>query len=68
MENKKEITKLTSVKILKGTYSNFKKASFDGKMSLQTLVNRTLERYITDAKFKMEMDEFLDLQCSGSQY
>lgn len=61
-------TKLTTVKILKDVYSSFKRVSFDEDISLQRLVNRTVERYVTDTKFRNEMNEYLKLQISGSQF
>ena len=61
-------TKLTSIKILKDVYSSFKKVSFDSDVTLQKLVNRTVERYVTDEEFRQEMNEYLKLQISGSQY
>lgn len=35
-------TKLTTVKIIKGVYSNFKQVSFESDVTLQKLVNRTV--------------------------
>ena len=61
-------TKLTSVKILKDVYSNFKQVSFDSDVTLQKLVNRTVERYVSDKEFRSEMNEYLKLQISGSQF
>jgi hypothetical protein len=61
-------TKLTSVKLLKDVYSSFKKVSFDSDVTLQKLVNRTVERYVSDEKFREEMNEYLKLQVSGSQF
>lgn len=61
-------TKLTSIKILKDVYSSFKQVSFDSDVTLQKLVNRTVERYVTDEEFRQEMNEYLKLQISGSQY
>lgn len=61
-------TKLTSIKILKDVYSSFKQVSFDSDVTLQKLVNRTVERYVTDKEFRQEMNEYLKLQISGSQY
>lgn len=63
-----ENTKLTTVKILKDVYSSFKKVSFDSDVTLQKLVNRTVERYVRDEDFRKEMNEYLNLQISGSQY
>jgi hypothetical protein len=68
MENKNDKTKLTSIKILKDVYSSFKQVSFDSEITLQKLVNRTVERYVTDGEFRNEMNEYLKLQISGSQY
>jgi hypothetical protein len=61
-------TKLTSVKILKDVYSNFKQVSFESDVTLQKLVNRTVERYVHDEDFRKEMNEYLKLQISGSQF
>ena len=61
-------TKLTTVKIIKNLYSKFKRISFDSNITLQKLVNRTVERYVTDEEFRKEMNEYLKLQISGSQF
>jgi hypothetical protein len=66
--NNKDNTRLTSVKILKDVYSNFKQVSFDSDVTLQKLVNRTVERYVHDEEFRKEMNEYLKLQISGSQF
>jgi hypothetical protein len=63
-----ENTKLTTVKILKDVYSSFKKVSFTSDVTLQKLVNRTVERYVNDEDFRKEMNEYLKLQVSGSQF
>lgn len=65
---KEDNTKLTTVKILKDVYSSFKKVSFDSDVTLQKLVNRTVERYVSDEKFRRDMNEYLKLQISGSQF
>lgn len=61
-------TKLTSVKILRDVYSNFKKVSFEKDITLQKLVNRTIERYVKDESFRTDMNNYVHLQISGSQY
>lgn len=61
-------TKLTTVKILKDVYSSFKKVSFNSEVTLQKLVNRTVERYVSDETFRSEMNEYVKLQISGSQF
>jgi len=63
-----ENTKLTTVKILKDVYSSFKKVSFNSEVTLQKLVNRTVERYVSDESFRSEMNEYVKLQISGSQF
>jgi hypothetical protein len=60
--------KLTSVKILKDLYTQFKRVTIDDKMSLQKLVNRSLTLYVEDPKFKEKIDSFAELQVSGSQF
>ena len=60
--------KLTSVKILKELYTQFKRVTIDDKMSLQKLVNRSLTLYVEDPKFKEKIDSFAELQISGSQF
>ena len=54
-----ENTKLTTVKILKDVYSSFKKVSFDSDVTLQKLVNRTVERYVRDDDFTIDMNTYL---------
>jgi hypothetical protein len=61
-------TKLTTVKIIKGVYSNFKRVSFESDVTLQKLVNRSVERYVNDDGFRKEMNEYITLQISGSQF
>ena len=41
-------TKLTTVKILIDVYSKFKKISFDSNITLQKLVNRSLNKYVEE--------------------
>ena len=60
--------KLTSVKILKDLYSQFKRVTIDDKMSLQKLVNRSLTLYVEDPNFKNKIDSFSELLVSGSQF
>ena len=46
-------TKLTTVKILKEIYSNFKKTSFDTGTTLQKLVNRSMDRYVNEDDYRI---------------
>jgi hypothetical protein len=61
-------TKLTTVKILRNIYSNFKRVSFNSNLTLQKLVNRSVDRYIDDESYRIEMDGYDKLQVSGSQF
>ena len=61
-------TKLTTVKIIKDVYSKFKKISFDSNVTLQKLVNRSLEKYAEDEEFRNEINNYNELQVSGSQF
>ena len=49
--------KLTTVKVLSENYSKFKLKTIDTDMTLQKLVNRAIEQYLTDDKFEKKLDE-----------
>jgi hypothetical protein len=61
-------TKLTTVKIVKDVYSKFKQLSFDSNITLQKLVNRSINKYIEDEIFRGEINEYSELHTSGSQF
>lgn len=61
-------TKLTTVKIIKDLYSKFKRISFDSNITLQKLVNRSVDKYIEDETFRDEINNYDRLQESGSQF
>lgn len=67
MANKAE-TKLTTVKIIKDVYSKFKQISFESNITLQKLVNRSVDRYIVDEDFRTEINNYTELEPSGSQF
>lgn len=67
MANKAE-TKLTTVKIIKNLYSSFKRISFDSNITLQKLVNRSVDKYIEDENFRNEINNYTELEPSGSQF
>ena len=67
MVNKAE-TKLTTVKIVKNLYSSFKRISFDSNITLQKLVNRSVDKYIEDENFRNEINNYTELEPSGSQF
>jgi len=67
MKTKAE-TKLTTVKIIKNLYSQFKRISFDSNITLQKLVNRSVTKYIEDDDYRNEINNYDKLQDSGSQF
>tara|TARA_B100000287_G_scaffold91108_1_gene83414 strand:+ start:1163 stop:1363 length:201 start_codon:yes stop_codon:yes gene_type:complete len=65
--SKKETT-LTSVKIFKNLYNDYKYLTVNDTMSFQKLVNRAVFLYINDENFKEKINETTDLKISGSNY
>jgi hypothetical protein len=61
-------TKLTTVKIIKDIYSKFKRISFDSDITLQKLVNRSVNKYVEDEDFRNEINNYEHLQQSGSAF
>ena len=59
--------KLTSVKILKELYKNFKLQTLDDEFTLQKLVNRLMDLYVLDTKFKSKIQKYDKLILSGSR-
>ena len=59
-----DITKLTSVKILNELYEKFKEE--DSDITLQKLVNRSMDFYLKDKKYKKLITEHDELIESGS--
>ena len=59
--------KLTSVKILKELYRNFKVKTLDDEFTLQKLVNRSMDLYVLDTKFKSRIQKYDKLISSGSR-
>ena len=59
--------KLTSVKILKELYKNFKLQTLDDEFTLQKLVNRSMDLYVLDTKFKSIIQKYDKLIPSGSR-
>ena len=59
--------KLTSVKILKELYKNFKTKTLDDEFTLQKLVNRTMDLYGLDESFRDEIQSYDKLIPSGSR-
>ena len=61
-------TKLTSVKIIESLYERFKLNTVNTKMTLQKLTNRSVDRFLTDEKFKEEIETYDNLSVSGSNF
>ena len=61
-------TKLTSVKIIKSLYENFKFKTVNSSMNLQKLVNRSIHQYINDVAIKEQMESYDKLFTSGSRF
>jgi hypothetical protein len=61
--------KLTTVKVIQKLYDeDFKMATIKGGINFQKLVNRTLDLYTKDEKFRKQLNEYTLLQMSGSQF
>ena len=61
--------KLTTVKVIKKLYDeDFKIITIKGGLNFQRLVNRTLDLYIKNEKFRKQLNEHTILQISGSQF
>ena len=58
--------KLTSVKVLKNLYNEFKVDNIDSGMTLQKLTNRSIYLYMNDSSFKNTVDSNNSLLISGS--
>ena len=61
-------TKLTSVKILEDLYNKFKLDTVNTKMTLQKLTNRSVDKFLTDEKFREEIETYDNLTVSGSNF
>jgi len=61
-------TKLTSVKILENLYERFKLNTVNTKMTLQKLTNRSVDRFLTDEKYREEIETYDNLIVSGSNF
>ena len=61
-------TKLTSVKIIKTLYEQFKFKTVNSSMNLQKIVNRSIHQYLNDVTIKEQMESYDKLFTSGSKY
>jgi len=66
---KKTETKLTSVKIISDLYQTFRVASVsEHGITLQKLVNRSINLYLNDENYKNNLNNYNKLQISGSAF
>jgi hypothetical protein len=59
--------KLTSVKLLKELYKKFKANTLDDEFTLQKLVNRSMDLYVLDTKYREKIQSYNKLIPSGSR-
>lgn len=59
-------TVMTSVKVQKELYEQFKNKTNKTKFYLQDLVNRSMNLYLTDEEFKKKLDEHSDNSVTDS--
>tara|TARA_B100000073_G_scaffold206565_1_gene171396 strand:- start:290 stop:487 length:198 start_codon:yes stop_codon:yes gene_type:complete len=64
----KENIKLTSVKLIRGLYDNFKLRTVNSDMSLQKLTNRAIDLYLAEETFRNKIEETQSLAISGSNF
>ena len=60
--------KLTSVKLIKGLYDEFKLKTVNSDMTLQKITNRALMMYLSEETFKERIETNQDLSISGSNF
>jgi hypothetical protein len=60
--------KLTSVNILENVYNEFKKNTIGTDLTLQKIVNRSLDLYNNDPKIKKIIDEHETTNLKNSKY
>ena len=65
---KNNLTKLTSVKIIKSLYEDFKFRTVNSSMNLQKLVNRSIHQYVQDNVIREQIESYDKLHLSGSQF
>lgn len=51
-----DLTKLTSVKVLKKNYTEFKKTTLNSDITFQKFVNRAIELYLTNDEFRNKIE------------
>ena len=64
----KDRLKLTSVNIIKENYHKFKDITVNTDMTLQKLVNRTMDLYNKDENFKNKVDNHQTIEVKNSKF
>ena len=64
----KDETKITSVRIISELYKKFRGVALNEEFTLQKLVNRSIDRYMKDEKYKKSIVEYDELHISGSNF
>ena len=59
--------KLTSVKVTETLFEEFKVLCVRTKFSLQKLVDRSMDLYLTDEEYRKNIHNHLNLSFTGSQ-
>jgi hypothetical protein len=59
--------KLTTVKLLDDLYKKFKISNLEDNFTLQKLVNRSMDLYVRDERFRKQIVEWDNLKPSGSR-
>ena len=61
-------TKLTSVKIIKSLYENFRSKTVNSSMNLQKIVNRSIHQYLNDVIVREQMESYDKLLQVGVNF
>jgi hypothetical protein len=64
----KDITKLTSVKVIKKNYLDFKKVTLNMDLTLQKFVNRAIDLYLRDSEFREKLEKHETNGIKNSKY
>lgn len=64
----RDLTKLTSVKIIKKNYLEFKKTTINTDLTLQKFVNRAIDLYMRDSDFRDKVNSHSTNGIKNSKY
>jgi hypothetical protein len=60
--------KLTSVKIIRKNYNEFRKLTVNMDLTLQKFVNRSIDLYLRDSEFREKLDKHETNGIKNSKY